>query len=170
MARFVSFRGKFYPALEEVSLTYKGNEDIPKEKLSKFVTISGDVLKKGMPFIYKGPDRAAMKMLKDEGVEFLGSDFQHDTEFLQLVRKMNFNTVEDYLKHVGYDKDKDEKQFKARAVEVSRHELPESEEELLIMGGGQDKANPANDIVGGFGEPKVRPKKEVGNESTSRSD
>ena len=179
MARFVSFRGKFYPALEEVSLVYEGTKSIPKEKLSKFVTISGNVLEKGMPYIYKGPDRAAMKLLKAEGVEFLGGDFQHDAEFLQMVRTMNFNTVEDYLKHVGYDREKDEKRFKEKAIEVSRHELPESEEEILIMGGGQDKANSSNDIVGGFGEPRVRPKDEIrtgqkkkegGNESTSRSD
>jgi hypothetical protein len=156
MAQFISFRGKFYPAVEEVSLTYNGDNDIPKKKVSKYITFAGDVLKKGMPFIYHGPDREAMAMLKKEDLEFLGQDFEHDTEFLEKVRKFNFTSVEEYLKFVGYDMEKDKARFDAMAVQVSRHELPEEGEEALIMGGGQDKANPDNNVIGGFGEPKER--------------
>jgi hypothetical protein len=161
MAQFVSCRGKFYPAIEEVSLVYNGEKDIPKDKLSKYVTVAGDVLKKGMPYIYKGPDREAMAMLKKEDVEFLGQDFEHDVEFLQKIRTLNFNTVEEYLKFIGYDKKKDEDRFARICQEVKRHELPEEGEEALIIGGGQDKANSDNDIIGGFGEPKMRPRAEV---------
>ena len=159
MAQFISFNGKFYPAIEEVSLTYNGETEIPRAKVSKYITFSGDALKKGMPFIYKGPDREAMSMLKKEDVEFLGQDFKHDTEFLEKVRKFNFNSTEEYLKFVGYDEKSVKERFDKLAVEVSRHELPEAGEEALIMGGGQDKANPANDIVGGFGDPEYKKKK-----------
>jgi len=161
MAQFISFKGRFYPAVEEVSLVYNGDKEIPKDKLSKYITITGEVLSKGMPYIYKGPDRSAMAMLKQEDVEYLGREFDHDPEFLQMVRTMNFNSVEEYLKHIGYDGNKDKERFDKLAVKVSRHELPSSGEESLIMGGGQDKANSQNDIVGGFGEPKVRAKSEV---------
>lgn len=156
MAQFISFRGKFYPAIEEVSLVYAGDSEIPREKVSKYITFAGDSLKKGMPFIYKGPDREAMAMLKKEDVEFLGQDFEHDTEFLEKVRKFNFQNVNEYLKFIGYDSVGDKKRFDSLAVAVSRHELPEAGEEALIIGGGRDKVNPENDVIGGFGEPKMR--------------
>lgn len=161
MAQFISFRGKFYPAVEEVSLVYNGETEIPKRKVSKYVTFAGDALKKGMPFIYKGPDREAMAMLKKEDLEFLGQDFEHDTEFLEKVRKLNFSSVKDYLVFIGYDEEKDKERFNKLAIEVSRHELPEAGEEALIMGGGQDKANSANDIVGGFGDPEFKKKSAI---------
>lgn len=158
MAQFISFRGKFYPAVEEVSLTYNGETEIPRAKVSKYITFSGDVLKKGMPFIYKGPDREAMAMLRKEDLEYLGQDFEHDTEFLEKVRKFNFNSAEEYLKFVGYDLEKDKKRFEELACKVSRHELPEEGEEALILGGGQDKVNSKNDVIGGFGDPEIRKK------------
>jgi len=100
-----------------------------------------------------------MAMLKKEDVEFLGQDFKQATEFLEKVRKFNFNSTEEYLKFVGYDEKSIKERFEKLAVEVSRHELPEAGEEALIMGGGQDKANSANDIVGGFGDPEYKKKK-----------
>lgn len=162
MAQFISYKGMFFPAIEEVSLTYDGDTDIPREKVSKYITFAGDVLRKGTPFIYKGPDRAAMSMLKDAGEEYLGKDFTRDVEFLEMVRKFNFNSVTEYLKFIGYDEAAEKKRFETLATRVSRHELPDDSPEALILGGGQDKSGkPENDLVGGFGEPRERKKTEV---------
>ena len=162
MAQFISFKGMFFPALEEVSLIYKGDKEIPKDKLSKYITISGESLKPNMPFIYKGPDREAMYLLKEMGVEYLGVDFEHDPEFLQKCRTLGFNSTKEYLKFVGYDEEKDKTRFEALAQKVSMHELPSRENEDFILAGGKDMTgNSANDIIGGFGEPERRSSSEV---------
>lgn len=162
MAQFISFKGMFFPALEEVSLTYNGKNEIPKDKLSEYITISGDTLKPGMPFIYKGPDREAMYLLKEMGVEYLGVDFEHDPEFLQKCRTLGFNSTQEYLKFIGYDEAKDKERFKNLAKKVSMHELPSREKEDFILAGGKDMSGKKdNDIVGGFGEPKVRPRSDL---------
>jgi hypothetical protein len=160
MAQFISFRGMFFPAIESVSLKYEGKSPIPKEKLSKYITIAGDVLNPGENFLYKGPDREAMYMLKEQGLEYLGQDFQHDPEFLQKVRAFNFNTTKEYLEFVGYNEDKDRKRFEGLAQKVSIHELPSREAEDFLLAGGKDSSGD-NDIIGGFGEPRVRPKEEL---------
>lgn len=164
MAQFISVRGRFYPAIEEVALTYNGTVEIPKERLSKNITIAGDVLKPGGQYIYKGPDREAMYILHQNGVEFLGEEFEHDPEFLQKVRQMNFNSIEEYLKFIGYDKLKDI----ARCNEIMKdvnynREVSRSEESyLLASGGGIDKTGKSdNDIIGGFGEARIRPRTEL---------
>ena len=162
MAQFISFKGMFFPALEEVSLIYHGKTEIPKDKLSKYITITGEVLKPNMPFLYKGPDREAMYLLKEMGVEYLGVDFEHDPEFLQKCRTLGFNSTKEYLKFVGYDEDKDRTRFEALAQKVSMHELPNRENEEFILAGGKDiTGNSSNDIIGGFGEPTIRPSSEL---------
>jgi hypothetical protein len=164
MAQFISVRGRFFPALEEVALTYNGKTEIPKEKLSKNITIAGEVLKPGGSYIYKGPDREAMYILHKEGVQFLGEDFEHDPEFLQKVRAMNFNSIEDYLKFIGYDKSKDLARTEKLLQEVNtdREVTREEESYLLAAGGGVDKTGKSeNDIVGGFGEARIRSKSEL---------
>lgn len=160
MARFISFRGMFFPAIESVSLKYEGKSPIPKDKLSKYITIVGDVLNPGENFLYRGPDREAMYMLKEQGVEFLGQDFEHDPDFLQKVRAMNFNSIKEYLEFIGYNENKDKERFEGLAQKVSVHELPSREDESFLLAGGKDSVG-NNDIVGGFGEPRVRPKEEI---------
>lgn len=153
MANFISFRGMFFPGIEEVNLTYKGKTPIPREKVSKYILFNGDTLTEGMPFIYKGPDREAMYMLKENGVDYLGQDFTHDPSFLEMVRKLNYNSTEDYLKAIGYDENKDKQRFEKLAKKVSYHELPDREDEAFILGGGKDTSGSAKSYVGGFGEP-----------------
>jgi hypothetical protein len=150
----------FFPAIESVSLKYEGKTSIPKDKLSKYITISGDALNPGEMFLYKGPDREAMYMLKEQGVEYLGQDFEHDPEFLQKVRALNFASIKEYLEFIGYNEGKDRNRFEGLAKKVSIHELPSREAEDFILAGGKDSAG-NNDIIGGFGEPKVRSKEEV---------
>lgn len=164
MAQFISYKGMFFPAIEEVALKYEGDKEIPKQQVSKYITFVGDVLKPGMSFIYHGPDRAAMSMLKEAGEDFLGKDFTKDVEFLELVRKLNFNSVEEYLKFIGYDEKKEKERFEKLAMKVSHHEAPEESQEALILGGGKDYSGSGkddNNLIGGFGEAKERKKSEL---------
>lgn len=163
MARFVSFRGKMYPANESVSLIYAGKNKIAKEDLPDTVTIPENqkFLEPGQSFLYNGPDREALKMLHEQGVEYLGQDFMEDPEFMQISRNRGFNTVKEYLKAIGYDEAKDEAEFKKRASIVSMHELPQRVAEINVLGGGKDMSGNKADIIGGFGEERLRPAKEL---------
>ena len=153
MPNFVSNRGKWSPAKEEIGLTNLSVNIIEYE---------GRKINPGQPFIYKGPCREALKMLHESGEEFLGTDFMHDPEFRQAVRNQGFENIEEYLKHIGYDEKKDEEKFKERTATVKAHEIPKKVKEILVMGGGKDfSGEKANDVVGGFGDQKVRKPSEV---------
>lgn len=147
MPSFVSFRGKLYPAKEMISLTNKSN---------KAIEYNGKLIQPGQPFIYEGPDREAVKELMLAGQEFLGQDFKNDPDFLQAVRNRGFNTVDEYLKHIGYDEAKDEKEFKAKASVINMHELPRRHAEIIALGGGKDTSGGKQDTIGGFGDQKLR--------------
>ena len=157
MANWVSLRGKWFPCKEKVAL--KNLSDKPFE-------YKGEVLQPGDPFIYQGPDREAIKQLALEGLENLGTDFRRDPEFLQAVRTMGFTAGEqgvgDYLTFIGYDEEADEKKFNETASIVSKHDLPARNREILTLGGGRDMTGNKNaDVIGGFGEEKVRPADEL---------
>ena len=129
----------------------------------------GHVVKEGENFLYNGPDREAVKVLKEQGVESLGKNFKTDPEFLQAVRNMGFNTVDDYLKHIGYDeKSEIEKQEKLTMI-INKHESPEETDEILVMGGGKDMSgNKNNDAIGGFGPERIRTPDEITNTQTKK--
>lgn len=153
MPTFVSNQGKWYPAKEMVGLTNVGKTPIKYK---------GRTINPGEPFVYKGPDREAVKMLHEAGEEHLGTDFRRDPEFLQAVRNMGFQSgeqgVKDYLDAIGYDEAKEKKKFEERASVVKSHELPKKAEEIRELGGGRDTTgNKNNDLIGGFGDERARP-------------
>lgn len=165
MPTFISLKGKQYPAKEEVSLTNESDKDI----VSKYVfgTKKEGVAVPGEHFIYRGPDREAIKMLNEAGAEYLGGDFRKDPEFLQSVRNQNFNNTDEYLKHIDYDEEADEKKFKEKVELVKAHDMPRVAKELRIMGGGQDRSgNKDNDMIGGFGDERERKPAELKKETT----
>lgn len=142
MATFISKDGVWYPAKERVGLT---------NITDKVKVIDGKNVEPGDPFIYDGPDRAALFALWNDKVETLGMNFRQDPDFINRVRQMGFKDVEEYLTMIGYDKEKVESEFKKKASVVNRHELPKRVEEIQKMGGGQDFSGMGNDIYGGFG-------------------
>ena len=134
------------PAKEEIGLINKSEQVIEYE---------GQKIKPGQPFIYRGPDREALKLLHKAGAATLGQDFRHDPEFLQAVRNQGFTSIDDYLKNIGYDEKADEDKFTKRTATVKAHEIPSRVEKINVMGGGKDfSGNKDNDIVGGFGDEK----------------
>ena len=138
MPNFVSKDGVWYPANEKVGLTdHKGT----------------DGRKKGDPYVYEGPDRAALFELFKAGVETFGGDFRHDAELLNRVRSLGFDSVDQYAQAVGYDPKKAEKEFKEKASKVTKHELPKKVEAIQKLGGGTDTSGQGNIRYGGFGQP-----------------
>lgn len=159
MPTFISKRGEFHPAKESVSLVYKGKVRIPKKDLPKGVTIpeSADSLEPGKSFLYDGPDREALKVIHKEGSETgtIGTDFKNDPDFIQMTRTRGFNTVDDYLKSIGYDEEKDNKKFEEKAIKVQAHELEKQVDAIEVLAGGKDYAGTGVDIIGGFGEADI---------------
>lgn len=146
MSNFKSIHGKWSPAHEKVGLINKSDE---------VMVVDGKKIHPGEPFVYEGPDRVAKDMLEKEGVEFLGVDFRTDPEFRQSVRNQGFENVDDYLKSIGFDEEKDRKEQIERTKDTKSHTSKTPEKEIKVMGGGKDQTgNKENDMVGGFGEPK----------------
>lgn len=160
MPEFVSILGRQFPKHERLGLTNKSDKVIINEYSN-----DGKPIQPGEDFIYDGPDREAMRIIKQEGgkdATFLGEDFRDDPEFLQSCRNRGFNDVDEYLKNIGFDeKNSVEEGNKLIEKQVS-HTPEEPQEETLIMGGGQDRSgNIDNDSIGGFGDERVRPASEV---------
>lgn len=160
MPEFVSIGGEWKPKKESAMMVNTFGKTIESE----FVVgpDGSHVVKEGENFLYNGPDREAVKVLKEEGVEFMGKHFKSDPEFLQAVRNMGFNDVDAYLKHVGYDEKSDKEKQEKLACIVNKHEPPEKTDEVLAMGGGKDMSgNKSNDIIGGFGPERIRTPDEI---------
>lgn len=148
MPTFISKGGKWFPAKETVGLVNKS---------TKIIKYNGQDIQPGEPFVYKGADREALKMLHEQGVETLGSDFKNDPEFRQAVRNQGFENVEQYLKHIGYDEDGENARFTKTAEEVKSHDIPKKVKEIKTLAGGKDfSGNKDNDVIGGFGDMKLR--------------
>ena len=148
MSRWVSKDGIWHPAKEKVAL---------KNITDKVKVIGGQTVQPGEPYIYEGPDRAALFELFEQKVETLGQDFRQDIELINRVKQLGYNSVDDYAKAMGYDKDKVEALFNKNASVVTQHELPKRVEALNELGGGTDMSGQGKSIVGGFGEPEVKP-------------
>ena len=138
---WISKDGVWHPAKEKVGLTNLSG---------KTKTIEGKKIKAGDPYVYEGPDRAALFELFKEKTKTLGNDFKKDPDFLNRVRNLGFK-LDEYLEAVGYDADKVEKDFKSKAAEVQKHEIPEKIKSIETLGGGSDSSGGGKDKYGGFG-------------------
>lgn len=160
MPSYISKEGVFHPAEEIVSLTNFGPEFVdPNTKR---------LVKTGHPYIYQGPCRAALFEIweangkpskadaKNKAKEMtIGTNFRKSPEFLQMLRDLNFKTADEYLAWIGYDANKAEEDFKAKASVITTHDAPQRVSEVKRIGGGDNRANPGIDLkYGGFGEPQ----------------
>ena len=153
MPTFVSDKGVWHPAKEEIGLTNIS---------TKSFEYKGKTIKPGQPFVYEGPDRAALQELGDQNVSTFGTDFRKDPEFRQSIRNQGFDNVDQYLKDMGYDEEADTKKYKEKVSKVKAHDIPKAVKEIKQMGGGKDyTGNKNNDIIGGFGDERVRPSAEL---------
>lgn len=171
MATWVSDEiGKWHPAKEIAGLVNISNKPIEITQTSSDGKKFKVTVQPGAPYTYEGPDRAAMfqwweengrpdakTMKKLEGDITMGEDFRTNTEFMEQYAKFRnmfgFNSVEEYLKYLGYDAEKAHARFEEKASIVAKHDLPERVPEIKKLGGGQDYATGRHNVYGGFGEP-----------------
>lgn len=144
MSNFISKDGKWYPAKEKVGLVNTSG---------KTKVVNDKKVLPGEPYIYEGPDRAALFELFKEKVETFGQDFRQDIDLIQRVKQLGYTSVNEYAQVMGYDKEKVEEEFKKKAEVVHKHELPEKVKAIQELGGGRDTAGDHH-IFGDFGEPK----------------
>lgn len=145
-------RGLWHPAKEKVAL--KNNST--KEIINPSATWSnhyGEKIAPGDPYIYEGPDRAAMFELFDQKVELLGHDFFTDVDLITRVRQMGYKDVGEYARVMGYDEKKAKDMFKKEGSQITKHELPEKVEAIKTLGGGTDTSGGGQDRFGSFGDP-----------------
>ena len=141
--RYVSKGGVCHPAKEKIALVNESDKEIE---------VNGVKVPPGDPFIYEGPDRAALIELAKMGQETMGEDFEHSQDYLKMVRELGFKSSNDYLKFIGYDKEKADKEFNDKASVVHKDDLKSKAEAVKMMGGGIDTAGNGEDLPGGFGK------------------
>ena len=153
MPRFVSVLGKFFPAKERATLFNSKDEEI-KNPSAPYSRYHEETVPSKSPYIYEGPDRAAMFQLWKEGnLEYLGEDFRKSPEFLKLLRDFNFKSSKSYFDYIGYNIKLAEEKAMELAEKVTGHELPNKVEEIKKLGGGSDTSGQGNIRYGGFGQP-----------------
>jgi len=162
--------GVWHPAKERVSLKNLKDKSIEIEQTSSDGKKFKQTIFPGQDYIYEGPDRAALfqwweengrptaeEMKVREGKLTFGDDFRKNSEFMEQYSKFRqmfgFNSVDDYLKYLGYDSAKSHEKFLTKASVVIMHDAPARIKEVQMVGGGDDRANPGKNIrLGGFGD------------------
>lgn len=134
MPKWVSKDGVCVPSKERVALTDKNGE----------------------PYIYEGPDRAAVEYLKEQGVESLGVHFSQDPELIARVRQIHNISMKEYMDMCGYDENTTRAKFDKHLNEVNIHENPARKPGLKPRTGGINTAGEGH-YAGDFGDPKATP-------------
>ena len=160
MSKFVSVLGKWIPAIEEAHM----ENTFGKEITSEFITAAdgSHTVKEGEKFIYRGPNREAVKVLKEMGEDSLGRDFRTDPEFLQAVRNLGYNNPEEYLKSIGFEESSEKQKQEDLALILDAVKDKKKTREILEIAGGRDfTGNRENTAIGGFGPERVRSPEEL---------
>ena len=153
MSRWITDeKGLWHPGKEKVSLTNNSDKPIinPSATWSNYY---GQVVQPKEPYIYEGPDRAAMFDLFDAKVEHLGHNFFTDVDLIQRARQMGYKDVQEYATIMGYDEKKAKERFAKHGAAVTMHELPKKVAATRILGGGTDFSGQGQDVRGDFGDP-----------------
>ena len=126
MPRYNSDLGKWRPAKEKVGLTNEAGE----------------------PYIYEGPDRAALEVLKEQGFEeqgYMGEDFRDNADSIEVAAKFKCADPEEYARKRGWNPEKSKETLEANSKVVHGHKAPERKQATKPQGGGVH-------IQGGFGD------------------
>lgn len=145
MPTYVSINGVWKPGKEKVALVNRSD---------KAKVINGKSIQPGEPYIYEGPDRAALYELFESKVDTFGMDFRTDPQMIEMVRKLGFGNMKEYLDFVGADPDKEAKVNEEKLVSsVSKHELPKRVEEIQVLSGGTEQGSGKEIRKGGWDNP-----------------
>src|SRR5882672_10083340 len=152
-------KGFWHPAKERVSLKNRSGKAFEIEQTASDGKKFKQMIQPNQDYIYEGPDRAALyqwweengrpsieKMREMEGNVKFGEDFRMNTEFLTQYAKfsqiLGFKSIDEYLTYIGYDTKKAHAKFLEKASVVTTHDAPERLQEVQMIGGGDDRANP----------------------------
>lgn len=137
MPQWISKDGEWFPKNEKVAL----------------------VRPDGEPFVYEGPDREALKYLRDNNVDKLGTHFMEDSDTIAFVRQKYGLEIKEYAKSKGWSPEKTEAKFKEESSKVNFHTNPKPNQPIKPKSGGENMAQTktVESLSGGFGEAnKVR--------------
>ncbi len=168
-------KGVWHPAKERVPLYNRSDKSIEIEQTASDGKKYKQTIPPGASYIYEGPDRGAMLQWWEEngkptaeqmqerinGSVTFGEDFLKNSSFMEQYSKFRtmfgFKDVNEYLIYIGYDQKKLHENFLKKASIVATHDAPARVNEIQMVGGGTDRANPGKNIrYGGFGEmPEV---------------
>lgn len=133
MAEFVSVNGVWYPAKE-----YYVDANAPE----------------GKDPVYKGPNRDALTILKQQGVDKLGRHYKNNKDLIRLARSNNYNSVEEYLVAMGVDEAENTKiQEKKLSTTSSSQRKTKRKKATKQIGGGFDASGKGKHVEGGFDDP-----------------
>lgn len=156
MPSFVSKDGVWFVKKEKVSLRNNSGKTItnPSMEGTKYF---GEQVSPGEPFIYEGPDRAALfelfKLDPSGNITVLGTDFHDEPDMINRARQMGYKSVSEYAKIFGYNKEESEKRFSEQIVKIETHDLPKKVKMLQAAeSGGHDTVGEMH-MDGNFGEP-----------------
>ena len=136
--RFISDEGVWVPAKEKVALEKVNPETGEKE-----------------PYIYEGADRAALLMIKELDAEedgYIGQHFTENIQLFELARARGHDSVEDYVKKLGYKSDKAKELVEKHKKLYHTHKAPDKKKGKEFTGGGRNTAGTGSDKKGGFGD------------------
>lgn len=85
--------------------------------------------------VYDGPDRAALEVLKEQGVENLGEDFRDNAEMIEVATKFNCDTPEEYARKRGWKPEADSKRIEEESKKVNTHSAPKKQKGVFPEGG-----------------------------------
>ena len=152
-------KGLWHPAKEKVGLVNRSGKTIKVKSKDREGKEFVQDIAPGEPYVYEGPDRAALFELwqldKTGKTTTVGEDFRRNTEFLESYAKarnaFGFASVQEYLDYLGYDEKKVKEEFALKASVINKHEMKERIEEIKMLGGGSDTATGKQLQYGGFG-------------------
>ena len=142
MPSYNSKDGVVTPAREKVSLV---------NETGKTITVNGKQIQPGEPYIYEGPDRAAVEYLKEQGVDHLGQHFTKDPEIIMRARQFNM-TVDEFCQTAYYtDEMRARMQAEAASQTVLHRDLPRKSASQF-RSGGANTAGSSGHYSGDFGD------------------
>lgn len=155
MPKFISKDGLWYVAKERVALKNNSNNTIenPSAEWSKY---HKEKVEAHQPFIYEGPDRAALfelyKADPEGSITTLGQNFHDDTDLQDRTRQRGYKSVAEYAKAVGYSKEKSDAKFNELIAKVETHSLPKRVKMIDAVESGAYDTVGNNHRKGGFGQ------------------
>lgn len=142
MPTWVSKAGKWFPSKE-----FAVNPNYTKEDQEA-----------GLPPVYEGPDRAALEILQQEGVQYLGQDFRMNPDLIRQSRELGFKTVDEYLEVMhGVKTEGIEKEADKKLQEINQHKNPSRKKSSKELAGGEDRSGKGQHKYGDFGDPSDVP-------------